>query len=706
METASHATPAATANLDAARIALLELGADPSTLAAGIEAAELVAVLTQDFDLTVATALHWARLNGLTAEPAADDARLTSAALHLATALGRLGELSLPADWSAAHRLNSQQAETLRKMLLAVADDPRLVVARLAEQLVRLRHARELEEEPRRRLAFETREILAPLANRLGVWNLKWELEDLAFRYLEPEEYHHIARALAERRVDREQYIVSVCALLERQLRDVGVAAQVFGRPKHIYSIARKMRRKHVGFEELFDVRAVRIVVESIADCYAALGVVHGLWHYIPGEFDDYIATPKDNEYRSIHTAVIGPEAKSLEVQIRSNDMHAQAELGVAAHWRYKEGGARDARYERKIEWVRRVLDPTQTADVDSDPIERLKSELFADRIYAMTPKGEVVDLPRGSTPLDFAYHVHTDLGHRCRGAKINSRIVPLNQPLANGQVVEIITGKQLAPSRDWLSPDQGFLASARSRAKVRAWFRRIDEPEHRVSGRDSLERELKKAGAGADLIAPLLRELKADGAEDLYRMIGEGEVGTAALSAAIARARAPAEPALAPARKRPQSRSGRSPVEIEGVGDLPIIMARCCGPVPPEPIAGYLTLGRGVTIHLGRCASLLRMRAVKPERVLKVEWSLDSDSVMPVRIRVEALDRRGLLRDVSDVMALEKLSIEGVNSDTDPMDRIATIVMRTAVRDHAQLGRVLQRLSAVPNVLRAERVP
>jgi GTP pyrophosphokinase len=706
METASHATPAATANLDAARIALLELGADPATLAAGIEAAELVAALTQDFDLTVATALHWARLNGITGEPAADDARLTSAALHLATALGRLGELSLPADWSASHRLNSQQAETLRKMLLAVADDPRLVVARLAEQLVRLRHARELEEEPRRRLAFETREILAPLANRLGVWNLKWELEDLAFRYLEPEEYHHIARALAERRVDREQYIVSVCALLKRQLRDVGVAAQVFGRPKHIYSIARKMRRKHVGFEELFDVRAVRIVVESIADCYAALGVVHGLWHYIPGEFDDYIATPKDNEYRSIHTAVIGPEAKSLEVQIRSNDMHAQAELGVAAHWRYKEGGARDARYERKIEWVRRVLDPTQTADVDGDPIERLKSELFADRIYAMTPKGEVVDLPRGSTPLDFAYHVHTDLGHRCRGAKINGRIVPLNQPLANGQVVEIITGKQLAPSRDWLSPDQGFLASARSRAKVRAWFRRIDEPEHRVSGRDSLERELKKAGAGTDLIAPLLRELKADGAEDLYRMIGEGEVNTAALSAAIARARAPAEPALAPARKRPQSLSGRSPVEIEGVGALPIIMARCCGPVPPEPIAGYLTLGRGVTIHLGRCASLLRMRAVKPERVLKVEWSLDSNSVMPVRIRVEALDRRGLLRDVSDVMALEKLSIEGVNSDTDPVDRIATIVMRTAVRDHAQLGRVLQRLSAVPNVLRAERVP
>jgi GTP pyrophosphokinase len=402
---------------------------------------------------------------------------------------------------------------------------------------------------------------------------------------------------------------------------------------------------------------------------------------------------------------VLGPEDKSLEVQIRTREMHEQAELGVAAHWRYKEGGTRDAGYERKIEWVRRVLDPAQAAELE-DPIERLKSELFADRIYAMTPRGEVVDLPRGSTPLDFAYHVHTDLGHRCRGAKINGRIVPLNQPLANGQVVEIITGKQLAPSRDWLSPDQGFLASARSRAKVRAWFRRIDESEHRASGRESLERELTRAGAGPESIAALVRELKAESAEDLQRSIGEGEISSTALAQALARLRTPEPAALTTLRKRPQRRTGRSPVEIEGVGDLPITMARCCAPVPPEAIAGYVTLGRGVTIHRSRCASLLRMRALKPERVLNVEWALDSDSLMPVRIRVEAFDRRGLLRDVSDVMALEKLSIDGVNSDTDPNDRIATIVMRTAVRDHEQLGRVLQRLGAVPNVLRAQRLP
>lgn len=705
METATHALPETAAKLADARLALLELGTGQDVLAAGLEAAEAVAALTQDVELAIATALHWARASGVMHEPAALEARLGVPASRLAQELARLGQVSLPADWSAARRLDAQQTESVRKMLLAVAADPRLVVARLAEQLIRLRHARALDPSEQQRLARETHEILAPLANRLGLWNLKWELEDLAFRYLEPDEYHRIAHALAERRVDRERYIESVCALLKRELREAGVAASVSGRPKHIYSIARKMQRKRVDFAQLFDVRAVRIVVESIADCYAALGVVHGLWHYVPGEFDDYIATPKGNQYRSIHTAVIGPEEKSLEVQIRSRDMHEQAELGIAAHWRYKEDATRDRDYERKIEWARRVLDPTQAADLDGDPLERLKSELFADRIYAMTPRGEVVDLPRGATALDFAYHVHTDLGHRCRGAKINGRIGPLNQPLANGEVVEIITGKQAAPSRDWLSPEQGFLASARGRAKVRAWFRRVDETDHRASGRESLERELARAGAAAELIAPLVRELKAESAEDLQRLIGEGVIGVNALIQAIARVRAPPAEPLAAVRTRPPQRAARSPVAVEGVGDLPITMARCCSPVPPEPIAAYLTLGRGVTIHRERCASLLRMRARKPERVLGVEWTLDADSLLPVRIRVEAFDRRGLLRDVSDVMALEKLSIQGVNSDTDPNDRIATIVMRTAVRDHEQLSRVLQRLSAVPNVLRAHRL-
>jgi GTP pyrophosphokinase len=706
METATPAPPEIAAQLAAARAALAELGADQTALEAGFQAAQAVAALMHDADLAAGTMLHRVRQAGLAHENPQVESRLGASSTRVAVQLEQLGELHLPADWSAGQGLNSQQAEILRKMLLAVAADPRLVVAHLAEQLVQLRDARQLSAPERRRLALETREILAPLANRLGVWSLKWELEDLSFRYLESEDYHRIARALAERRVDRERYIEEVCALLQRELRTAGVAAvAVYGRPKHIYSIWRKMQRKQLEFEQLFDVRAVRIVVESIEDCYAALGVVHALWHYIAAEFDDYIATPKDNEYRSIHTAVIGPDDKSLEVQIRSRDMDQYAELGVAAHWRYKEGGARDHGYERKIEWVRRVLDPAHATQFEGDLIERVKDELFADRIYAMTPRGEVVDLPRGATPLDFAYQVHTALGHRCRGAKIGGRIVPLNQPLANGGVVEIITGKQPAPSRDWLSPELGYLVSPKSRAKVRAWFRRIDESQHRTLGRESLERELARVGGGPELIAPLVRELHAESTDDLQRRIGEGDISATALSQALSRLRAPAAAPLTPTRTRSGGTAARSPVDIEGVGDLPTTIARCCGPVPPEPIAGYVTLGRGVTIHRERCPNLLRMQSLNSKRALRVEWNLESDSLLPVRIRVEALDRRGLLRDVSDVMALERLSIDGVNSDTDPNDRIATIVMRTAVRDSEQLGRVLQRLSAVPNVLRALRL-
>jgi GTP pyrophosphokinase len=707
METATPAPPEIAAQLDAARAALAESGAEQAALAAGTEAARTVAALTHDADLALGTMLHRVRLARGAHDDAQIEARFAAASVRVAIELERLGELHLPAGWTADQGLNAQQAEILRKMLLAVAADPRLVVAHLAEQLVELRDARALSPAQRLRLATETREILAPLANRLGVWSVKWEMEDLSFRYLEPDAYHRIARALSERRVDRERYIGEVCALLQRELSLAGVTAlAVYGRPKHIYSIWRKMQRKQLAFEQLFDVRAVRIVVESIEQCYAALGVVHALWRYVPGEFDDYIATPKDNEYRSIHTAVIGPEDKSLEVQIRSRDMDQYAELGVAAHWRYKEGGARDLGYERKIEWVRHVLDPTHATQLEGDLIERVKRELFADRIYAMTPRGEVVDLPRGATPLDFAYQVHTGLGHRCRGAKIAGRIVPLNQPLANGDVVEIITGKQPAPSRDWLSPELGFLVSPKSRAKVRAWFRRIDESQHRALGREALDRELARVGGGPELIAPLVRELHAESAEDLQRRIGAGDIGAAALAQALTRLRAPSTAQIAPTRKRASRASAtRSAVEIEGVGDLPTTLARCCAPVPPEPIAGYVTLGRGVTIHREGCANLLRMQALNPKRVLRVEWNSESNALLPVRIRVEAFDRRGLLRDVSDVMALERLSIDGVNSDTDPDDRIATIVMRTAVRDTEQLGRVLQRLSAVPNVLRALRL-
>jgi GTP pyrophosphokinase len=655
LETAPKTSAAPAAAISAARSAFAELGLSASGLQAGAELAQLVGEITEEPDIAVAAWIAQARGGGLECSAATVTARFGSAPERLARQLEHLGDISLPLDWTASRGLNAQQTETLRKMLLAIAADPRLIVARLAWELLRLRHARELPEHERRRLALEAREIYAPLANRLGVWSVKWELEDLAFRQLEPEEYRRIAAALIERRVAREQYVEEVCAQVHAELASAGVVAQVYGRPKHIYSIWRKMQRKQLAFEKLYDVRAVRVVVESVADCYAALGVVHGLWRNLPGEFDDYIATPKDNQYRSIHTAVVGPADRSLEIQIRTRDMHEHAELGIAAHWRYKEGGARDASYERKIEWVRRMLDPTQANDAGGDLIDHLSHELFTDRVYALTPRGEVVDLPRGATPLDFAYHVHTQLGHSCRGAKVNGRIAPLNQPLANGQIVEIISGRSGGPSRDWLKPESGFLASTRSRAKVRAWFHQRDAAE-------------SSAALPTPAPAPTLDTLTI-----------------------------PVSP------KRARKRRATA-VDIEGVGDMPTTMARCCAPVPPEPIAGYLTLGRGVTVHLAACTSLKRMRALHPERALQVDWNLGAEELMPVQIRVEAFDRRGLLRDVSDVMAQERLSIEGVNSNTDPADRVATILMRTAVRDTAQLRQVLKRLSGIANVLRAVR--
>lgn len=684
-------------------------------LAFGAEAAEVMGAFTEDIDLATAVlirpvtgpeGLEPQALMGLVGRPATDTA----------LALSRLGELGLPRDWSPARGLDARQAETLRKMLLAVVSDPRLVLARLAEQLVGLRHAREATAEERERLAVEARAIFAPLANRLGVWQLKWELEDLAFRYLEPDEYRRIAAALNERRADRERYIEELCATLRMELEKAGVHADVYGRPKHIYSIYRKMVRKHLAFEQLFDVRAVRVVVASIPDCYAALGVVHGLWPYVQGEFDDYIATPKDNFYRSIHTAVMGPQGKSVEVQIRTREMHGHAELGVAAHWTYKEGGARDAQYQRKIEWVRRLLEPHETtaagADADSerDFLERVRTELFEDRVYALTPKGEVIDLPRGATPLDFAYSLHTSLGHRCRGAKVNGRIVPLTYTLANGEIVEIITGKQDAPSRDWLAPEQGYLVSARNRSKVRAWFRKLDVGDNRNAGRTIAERELSRIGLKPEQFSALVQELQARDADHLYQLLGEGEITVTQLLQAAARlpGAQPMErrrhaPVARPAHA--STRRGGSPVEIEGVDDLPVTLARCCAPLRPQPVAGYVTVGRGVTVHRSDCPSLLRMRATKPDRVLKVEWSRADAASPGVELSVSAYDRRGLVRDITDILAYERLSIEAMTTTTDRGAGTAHVLVTVSVGDLEQLTRVLKRLAAVPNVIHARRL-
>ncbi len=705
METSQLCPAAVRSAIVGARAALERASISaPADLSLATEAAEIMGGLTESAELAHAVLARplIARAGpspeqsaGIVGQPATD----------IALALQRLGTLGLPRDWSPAQGLDTRQTETLRKMLLAVVSDPRLVLARLAEELVMLRHARGLPAAERERRALEARAVYAPLANRLGVWQLKWELEDLAFRYLEPDEYRRVAAALNERRADREHYITARCAELRDELRAAGIAAEVYGRPKHIYSIYRKMQRKQLAFEQLFDVRAVRVVVSSLPECYAALGIVHGRWTYIPGEFDDYIATPKGNGYRSIHTAVIGPHARSVEVQIRTRDMHEHAELGVAAHWTYKEGGARDAQYQRKIEWVRRLLEPQEgrAGDADRDLIEGMRSELFEDRVYVLTPKGEVIDLPRGATPLDFAYSVHTSLGHRCRGAKGNGRIVPLTHTLSNGEVVEIITGKQDAPSRDWLAPEQGFLVSPRNRAKVRAWFRRQDAGDNRDAGAGIAERELARIGAGPQQLAALAQELKARDTDHLHQLLGEGEITVSQLLQAASRLFAPPPPIVRTA--RPAARGRRtSPVEIEGVGELPITLARCCAPLRPQPITGYVTLGRGVTVHRSDCAGLQRMAAQRSDRVLKVEWTATDAQALSVELAVTAYDRRGLLRDLTDVLAMERLSIDAVNSRTDHDTGMAHFALAVAVQDLEQLARLLRRLAAVANVTEARR--
>ena len=636
--------------------ALATLQISPSTLELAREAAELVLSLTDDLTLAAGMLLHAARdVEDAPALPAAVRSLFGSEAVRLAASLGRLGDFNLDAQWSQGRPLAPDQTEVLRKMLLAVVGDPRLVMARLAMQLVRARHSRSEHAATRRRIALEIQELYAPLANRLGMWSLKWELEDLAFRELHPEDYKRIAAALNEKRRDRERYIHDVVATLSAALASAGIPAHVVGRPKHIYSIYRKMQRKGLAFEQVFDVRAVRIIEPTIADCYAALGVVHELWPMLPSEFDDYIATPKDNNYRSIHTAVSGPDGRALEVQIRTQEMQDQAELGVAAHWRYKEGGG-DRHYDVKIQQVRELL---HGAPAQGDELARLSAGLFDDRVYAMTPKGEVVDLPRGGTPLDFAFHVHSDLGERCRGAKVNGRITPLSQPVSSGDVVEIITGKVAAPSRDWLSAGSGYLASTRSKAKLRAYFRRLDD-------------------ASAATAAPL--------------------------PAAPPPPR-PEEPPRPTRSARATTGAKKSPVEIEGVGDLPITLARCCAPVRPEPIRGYLTLGRGVTIHGADCQGLLRMVKQKPQRLLQVDWSTSDAARVAARISIEAFDRRGLLRDISDLIAEERLSIEGVTSNTDPRDRIARFEVRLTVHDAGELSRLQRKLARIPNVFAVKRL-
>src|SRR5580704_7727766 len=579
----------ASGRLHAAITALREIELPPAgepVRSAALEVADIVRSLDADDDVVVAAMIQ-PLLDAGVIEREGALKRFGAEPLRLALSLRQLGEFGLPADWAPERGLEAAQAEALRKMLLAVIGDVRLVVVRLAEQLQRMRSAKSLDADAQRKFAVETREVYAPLANRLGVWQVKWELEDLAFRYLQPAQYKHIAAALKTRRSERERYIDELKSLLQGELRAAGVDAAIHGRPKHIYSIWRKMQAKQLAFEQLMDIRAARVLVNTVAECYAALGVVHSLWQFIAGEFDDYIATPKDNRYRSIHTAVIGPGAQAVEIQIRTHEMHANSERGVVAHWRYKEGGRSDQAYERKINQLRSLLAPAEGSDTSRDFLDRMRVDLFQDRVYVVSPKGEIVDVPVGGTPLDFAYQVHTDLGHRTRGAKVNGRMVPLDYRLKNSETVEIITAKTAQPSRDWLSAQSGFLASPRHRNKVRAWFRKQNASQNKVEGRAMLERELQRLGVKSPPTSSLLRELQLDSAEALHEALGLGELSTAQVAGAMQRLLHTRE--TRSERARPHASTARPPeAEVQGIGDLLSTYARCCKPVPPEPIAGY----------------------------------------------------------------------------------------------------------------------
>lgn len=607
-------------------------------------------------------------------------------------------------------RKERQQTEALRKMLLAMVEDVRVVLIKLADRVHNMRTLAALSPEKRRRIAQETLDIYAPLANRLGIWQLKWELEDLAFRHLEPETYKNIAKMVNERRVDREEYLQRFVAELESELAAGGIAAEVKGRPKHIYGIWRKMQRKNVDYKDIYDVRAVRVLVNSIPECYAALGIVHTAWQYVPGEFDDYIATPKDNNYRSIHTAVVGEAGKTVEVQIRTHDMHQHAELGVAAHWRYKEGAPQDEGFDRKVNLLRQLLEWKHDLAETGELMEHLRSDVLEDRVYVFTPKGNVIDLPAGSTPLDFAYQIHTDLGHRCRGAKVNGNMVPLTYTLKTGEQLEILTVKRGDPSRDWLNPHLGYLKTARARSKVQHWFRQLHHDENVAAGRATLDKELHRLGAAGVNYETLAVRLNFSKVDDLLAALGRGDVKTSQIVGVLEsisrlkKAEAERQEPVIPI-GAPSSRKEIEGFKISGVGDLLTQLAGCCKPVPGDSIAGFITRGRGVTVHRDDCPNLLRLRKESPERIVEVDWGGDATATYPVDVYVNAFDRQGLLRDITALLANEEINVIAVNTLSDKKNHTAQMRLTVEISDLETLSRVLAKINQLPNVKEVRRV-
>ncbi len=681
-------------------VALVEAHDGGAGLERGLAVARLVHDLGLDDEAVVATVLHGGV--GGPGWPADDllQERFGDGVVRLLVGLGRMDVLpEQPLEDDAGHR-EGLQAEGLRKMLLAMVEDVRVVVIKLADRVHSLRTLRQRPSGEQAVFARQTMDLFAPLANRLGIWQLKWELEDLSLRVLEPEAYRDIASRLQERRVDREGYLDEFTAALRGALAGDGIEAEVSGRPKHIYSIWKKMRAKDVDFERILDVRAARILVDGIGDCYRALGVVHGLWPHIPGEFDDYIATPKKNGYRSIHTAVIGPAGKVVEVQIRTREMHRQNEFGVAAHWRYKEGVRADLGMEARILWLRQLLEWKDEAADATDLLDRFHDEVFEDRIYVFTPAGRVVDLPRGATPVDFAYAVHSEVGHHCRGAKVDGRMVPLTRALETGQQVEILTARRGGPSRDWLSPHLGYIHTRRARGHIQRWFKQQDFHKNVAAGRTILERELQRLGHAKEAYDTLAQRFGYAQVDDFLAALGAGDLKATQLAAQLQPA---APPVMVPRRRAAPEQPGRG-LRIQGVDNLLTRLASCCMPLPGDAIAGYITRGQGVTIHRRDCPNLRRFAASRPERVVEVDWGREEGEAHGVNVEMVALDRQGLLHDVTRVLADARVNVLGVNSRSDEETGRAAINLTLEMASVQDLGRVLGRLGRLPNVLYVRR--
>jgi GTP pyrophosphokinase len=678
-----------------------KVGTGETAFEHGLGAALILASLNLDLDSRVAAVLF-------AAPDFLPDAREKMAAEWGATVAELVDGLyrlkSLRPLTQSAHSKAGSQAEILRKMLLALAADIRVVLIRLASRTQTLRWYTDHDVPERVDVARESQQIYAPLANRLGVWQIKWEIEDLSFRFTEPATYKKIAKQLDEKRLEREAFIAEVVARLKAELAAAGIAnAEVYGRPKHIYSIWNKMRKKGCDFEEVYDVRALRVVVDAVKDCYTALGIVHALWQPIHGEFDDYISHPKGNNYRSLHTAVQSADGRAFEVQIRTHEMHQHSEMGVAAHWRYKEtgtSGKADSAYDDKIAWLRQLLSWRDEITDSTVWAEQFKRAALDDTIYVMTPQGRVIDLPQGATPIDFAYRLHTDLGHRCRGAKVDGQLVPLNTPLKNGQQVEITVTKTGGPSRDWLSP--GYLVSGRARQKVKAWFAAQQEAQMLADGRAWVTKELQRDGAAQANHEDLAHKLGFKNADALFLAAARNEIGPRAIEAAVRVAPAAAEPEPEIQTHRAKSHAGGGQILVVGMDKLMTQLGRCCKPVPPDAIAGFVTRGRGVSVHRLECANFRNMAARNPERVIEATWGEKPALAYACDLRVEAADRQGLLRDISDVLSKERVNVTAVK--TQSKAGVARMAFTVELASAAQLQKILAVLGEVPGVVGVRR--